>query len=1150
MANLFDTTGPDNFAEPTQDTQLRHSFGPGVFNASTAPTVNDDELDGFRPNSHWYDSTLEKLYICVDSTEGAAVWEEIALGPGGGGGVSDGDYGDITVSGSGTVWTIDNGVVTDAKVASGIDAAKISSGTVSNTEFDYLDGLTSDIMQVNVYDTDIDGIVDKAERIEITVRNSTGSTLTKGEVVYLSGATGNRPNAVLADASTEATSSKTIGLIVANIANNADGQVAVNGTLHDLDTSAFTAGDSLWLSETAGAVQANTPPAEPAHAVFVGWVARAHPTQGRVVIQIQNGYELNEIHGVQITTPTNGQVLKYNSTSGLWENAADSNSDGDKGDITVSSGGTVWTIDSGAVTDAKIASGVDAVKIGSGSVSNTEFGYLDGVTSAIQTQIDGKVTGNLAITGATKTKITYDSKGLVTSGADATTSDIGEGTNLYFTDERAQDAVGGILTDTATIDFTYNDAGAQITADIKTGSVGNTLLTNSSVTVNGTAISLGGSATITANPADGDKGDITVASSGSSWTIDAGVVGTSKLGGDITTAGKALLDDADASAQRTTLGLGSIATQNANNVSITGGTATGLTDSSAQFTNTGLKIRDNQIIGSYDLILSAAESLTANRTLSIVTNNASRTLTIAGNATISGTTSGTNTGDQTITLTGDVTGSGTGSFAATIASGAVTNAKLANSSVTVNGTAIALGASGTVTANTTNALTIGTGLSGTSFNGSGAVTIAIDSTVATLTGSQTLTNKTIALGSNTVSGTKAQFDTAVTDDNFAYVGTANAFTGANTFTNATGQIYRQAATQDGILVRGRAGGTTSLTLELIPGTLTASRVITFPDATTTVAGLSVANVFTALQESRLATEQLRLSNSATVYTSFTKDSSGTLTMTNVGGSGQKDFVFSQAADFQFKLTGGNFYTNFQMTDLNGSIAMGLYNTPVIQSTAGLRFRANTTVANVSTTGHDLIINTSGNVGIGSSVSPSARLHLLSTTEQLRIAYDSNNFTKFTVGSGGTLSVQALTTNGATAGIINFPNTYVQFSTGGNISSQGTWFPYSDGNNYISATSTIFRDSTNTTFLTLSNTSATYIDGVNMAFGTTTGTKIGTATTQKIGFFNATPIVQVTTAVAAGTFVANTGTAVNDASTFDGYTLKQIVKALRNLGLLA
>lgn len=73
---------------------------------------------------------------------------------------------------------------------------------------------------------------------------------------------------------------------------------------------------------------------------------------------------------------------------------------------------------------------------------------------------------------------------------------------------------------------------------------------------------------------------------------------------------------------------------------------------------------------------------------------------------------------------------------------------------------------------------------------------------------------------------------------------------------------------------------------------------------------------------------------------------------------------------------------------------------------------------------------------------------------------------------------------------------------------------------------------------------------NIVLGTTTGTKLGTATTQKLGFWNATPIVQPTTAVAAATFVANTSGIVDDSATFDGYTIGQVVKALRNAGLLA
>lgn len=168
-------------------------------------------------------------------------------------------------------------------------------------------------------DFDFAWINNYAKYLATNVRNQTGSTIDAFQVVYISGATGNKPLVSLADADTEATSTKTYGVTATSIANNGTGDVVTAGELSGIDTSAFNEGDLLWLSTTAGGV-VTSPPAEPAHAVFIGYVVRSHPTLGTIDVSIQNGYELNELHGVQITTPTDNQGLFYNATSTLWEN--------------------------------------------------------------------------------------------------------------------------------------------------------------------------------------------------------------------------------------------------------------------------------------------------------------------------------------------------------------------------------------------------------------------------------------------------------------------------------------------------------------------------------------------------------------------------------------------------------------------------------------------------------------------------------------------------------------------------------------------------------------------------------------------------------------------------------------------------------------
>jgi hypothetical protein len=152
------------------------------------------------------------------------------------------------------------------------------------------------------------------------VTNADSVTLNRGDVVYTFGATGDVMSVKLASNSSETTSSKTLGVINETIIPNGIGYATVAGRITKMSFPApFVEGDALWLGSTPGTFT-RVKPVAPEHGVYLGVVERANNGNGIAYIKVQNGYELNEIHDVLITSPQAKDLLQRNSSNTLWVN--------------------------------------------------------------------------------------------------------------------------------------------------------------------------------------------------------------------------------------------------------------------------------------------------------------------------------------------------------------------------------------------------------------------------------------------------------------------------------------------------------------------------------------------------------------------------------------------------------------------------------------------------------------------------------------------------------------------------------------------------------------------------------------------------------------------------------------------------------------
>lgn len=150
-----------------------------------------------------------------------------------------------------------------------------------------------------------------------------GEAINKGQAVYVSSANGTNMVVSKASNTTEATSSKTMGLLAQTLVTNGQGFVVTEGLLSGLNTNSANVGDPVWLGTNGDLIYGLlNKPYGPTHLVFIGIVTRVSSTVGEIFVKVQNGFELKEIHDVDLitTAPSNNEVLTYETSTGLWKN--------------------------------------------------------------------------------------------------------------------------------------------------------------------------------------------------------------------------------------------------------------------------------------------------------------------------------------------------------------------------------------------------------------------------------------------------------------------------------------------------------------------------------------------------------------------------------------------------------------------------------------------------------------------------------------------------------------------------------------------------------------------------------------------------------------------------------------------------------------
>jgi hypothetical protein len=328
--------------------EVNHKF-------NIVPDVNNDSTQGYYVGSRWVLDNGD-VYICTDSTSTAAVWEIVANADWNAttGSTAIANKPSIPAAQVNSDWNATSGVaeILNKPTIPSVTGFVPYTGATADLDMG-THNLTADHIALNVNpsgagfvvgSTQWNNTIGSSETLlkggNVTIKNGVdlvarivnkvtpNTTLTKAsyQAVRVSGAQGGRLAINLAQANNDNNSADTIGLVTETIATNQEGFIITVGQLENINTTGslqgetWVDGDVLYLSPTTAGRLTNIKPTGAGHIVVIGYVEYAHAINGKIYVKIMNGWELDELHDVAITSVANNDLLQYDSATSLWKN--------------------------------------------------------------------------------------------------------------------------------------------------------------------------------------------------------------------------------------------------------------------------------------------------------------------------------------------------------------------------------------------------------------------------------------------------------------------------------------------------------------------------------------------------------------------------------------------------------------------------------------------------------------------------------------------------------------------------------------------------------------------------------------------------------------------------------------------------------------